>query len=270
MHSKHYIIVLSLFSLINFGPLLSQEPLKLQAPTESVQGIEEHLDRARRIIQGLVKENKEVMQQFHVFAQTLKSTYLSGEGLVEKDIHSIINALIFSASQHRDQTRKNPEQTPYIIHPIGVADSLISIGGVRDPDTIIAGLLHDTVEDTDTSFEVIKENFGSRVEGFVREVTDNKSLPGEERKRLQIETAPHKSAGAAQIKLADKLYNMSSVLYNPPLGWEQERRDEYIRWGQNVVAQLPWVNAELKRAVNEVVTAYWHQRAGQMEKVTTH
>lgn len=256
-------IILSAFILAFCGNLTATEqPYKFQTEicvAEPVQLIEDHLNRCRKIIQGLVNDNQAVMEQYNVFAQTLQSTYVAGEGLIESDIHRIIDATIFAACQHRFQLRKDPNQTPYIIHPIGVADSMMTIGGVRDPDIIIAGLLHDTVEDTNTTFEDINSIFGSRVEGFVREVTDNKDLPAEETKRLQIENAFTKSAGAAQIKLADKLYNMSSVFYAAPIGWEKSRCDAYITWGKQVVDRLPWVNAGLKEAVDQLTNEYWEK-----------
>jgi guanosine-3',5'-bis(diphosphate) 3'-pyrophosphohydrolase len=142
-----------------------------------------------------------------------------------------------------------------------VADNLLSIGKVRDADVIIAALLHDTVEDTETSLEDILERFGTRTEGFVREVTDDKSLPKQTRKQLQIEHAPHKSAGAAQIKLGDKLYNLRNLIENPPEEWESQRIDEYFQWAQKVVDNLPWVNGSLKKAVDETIAQYWNLNA---------
>lgn len=263
MQINGLIITISAFFLIN--SLSAEEPLTLNPPVQIVKEVDQHLDKARRVIQGMpqVKDSKAVMQQYGSFAQTLKSIYISGEGLIEKDVHRIIDAALFAAAQHRYQTRKDTLQTPYIVHPLAIATTLMDLGHVRDPDIIIAALLHDTVEDTDTSFEMIRDLFGTRVEGFVKELTDDKSLSKEERKRLQIENASHKSAGAAQVKLADKLYNMSDVAYNPPPDWDQDRRDNYIKWGQEVVSRLPWVNEELLQAVNEVIVNYWKKQKNE-------
>jgi ribosomal protein L17 len=221
-----------------------------------VQNIESQLDACRLSIKELSHGNAKVLAQYDQFAETLKEVYLSGEGLIHKDLQRIIDAMIFSAKKHQLQTRKDPEQTPYIVHPLGVAHLLMTVGKVRDADIIIGALLHDTVEDTQTTFEEIEQRFGARVTGFVREVTDDKSLPKATRKQLQIEHASHKSAGAAQIKLADKLYNLTDLAKAPPTDWEVERVDTYFRWAQSVVDRLPWVNAPLKRAVDEVIQDY--------------
>lgn len=225
-----------------------------------MKNIESQLETCRISIQKLAHNNEKVLNQFDVFAETLKKTYLSGEGLIHKDIYRIIDAIIFSAGKHRFQTRKDPEETPYIIHPMGVANNLMTIGKVRDPDIIIGALLHDTVEDTQTTFAEIEQRFGMRVANFICEVTDDKALPKETRKQLQIEHAPEKSAGAAQIKLADKLYNLTDLSKAAPIDWEKERIDAYFQWAQSVVNQLPWVNAPLKHAVDQVIQAYWHDK----------
>jgi len=222
-----------------------------------MENIETQLNDCRHLLQEQVNNNLNVLKQFDQFANFLKITYQSGEGLTNRDVQRIIDTIAFSAEKHRFQTRKDPDQTPYIIHPIGVAHNLMVIGKVRDPEIIIGALLHDTVEDTQTSFEEIEQRFGIRVAGFIKEVTDDKSLPKHKRKELQIEHAPDKSAGAAQIKLADKLYNLSDLAKAPPSDWEQERIDAYFQWAKAVVDGLPWVNAPLKQAVDDVIQAYW-------------
>lgn len=256
---KSFKILIVLFLLCSIQIHANSHPTvsTVIATKDALKRIEDHLERCRNILNSLTKNNADVLQQYNAFSHTLESTFVAGEGLIEKDIHNIIDAVIFSASQHRFQTRKNAQKTPYIIHPIGVADSLMNIGGVRDPDIIIAGLLHDTIEDTSTTYEDIAADFGVRVAKFVKEVTDDKTLPKDERKKQQVLHAGEKSAGAAQIKLADKLYNMSNILYAPPPNWEKERCDAYIKWGEQVVSNLPWVNSSLKQAVDDIVDEYW-------------
>ena len=99
----------------------------------------------------------------------------------------LVAATDFAARKHKDQRRKDAEQTPYINHPIGVAQILSKEGSVTDVDVLIGALLHDTVEDTECTFEEIEELFGSRVRNIVAEVTDDKNLEKMERKRLQVE-----------------------------------------------------------------------------------
>jgi guanosine-3',5'-bis(diphosphate) 3'-pyrophosphohydrolase len=111
----------------------------------------------------------------------------------EEDVSLLLKAVKFSAEKHKTQRRKGAEGSPYVNHPIGVAETLWRVGGVRDISVIIAAILHDTVEDTETTLAEIEEHFGPVVWSLVQEVTDDKSLPKPERKRLQIEHAPHLS-----------------------------------------------------------------------------
>lgn len=170
-----------------------------------------------------------------------------------KGIERILSAASFAARQHKNQKRKGSDGEPYINHPLEVAHMIVNVGRVKDPDIIQAALLHDTVEDTGISFDEIEKHFGKAVADYVRELTDDKSLPKAERKRLQIEHAPHLSAGAKQIKLADKISNIRDVTHNPPEGWDLQRRREYVEWGENVVAGLRGSNAQLEKLFDETV-----------------
>lgn len=163
----------------------------------------------------------------------------------------LLEALAFAAHKHRAQRRKDVEASPYINHPIALARTLAVEGGVTDTRTLIAALLHDTVEDTDTTFEEIGVMFGKKVADVVREVTDDERLPKPERKRLQIEHAPHMSKRAALVKLADKTSNLRDVASNPPRGWPLQRRREYFEWAKAVVDALPPVNRRLRAAFDE-------------------
>ena len=165
-------------------------------------------------------------------------------------VGKVLDAATFAAQKHTQQKRKDEVQ-PYINHPIEVADLLVNVGKVEDTDMIAAALLHDTVEDCGVTYAEIAERFGEPVAGYVRELTDDKSLPKAERKRLQIEHAPHLTPQAKQIKLADKISNVRDMIENPPNGWSIERRREYVEWGEKVVAGLRGSNAELERRFYE-------------------
>jgi len=158
----------------------------------------------------------------------------------------MLEAVRFAADKHRNQRRKDNEKTPYINHPIEVVQLLWQVGGVRDVNVLIAAVLHDTVEDTNTRPDEIKDRFGDDVLAFVLEVTDDKSLPKGERKRLQVVNAPHKSHGAKLIKLADKACNVRNLVTMPPDDWSLERKQEYLLWGEKVVAGLRGTNAALE------------------------
>ena len=158
----------------------------------------------------------------------------------------LLEAIRFAAEKHRDQRRKDSERSPYINHPIEVVQLLWEVGGVRDVDVLLAAVLHDTIEDTDTHPKEISDRFGDEVLEFVLEVTDDKSLPKQERKRLQITTAAKKSYGAKLIKLADKCCNIRDMVTIPPKDWSLKRRQEYLLWSEKVVAGLRGTNAALE------------------------
>jgi guanosine-3',5'-bis(diphosphate) 3'-pyrophosphohydrolase len=165
----------------------------------------------------------------------------------EQDIGFFLAALSFSADKHRNQRRKDPEKTPYINHPIQVAELLWSVGGIKKMHVLVAAILHDTVEDTDTRPVEIQRVFGEAVLSLVLEVSDNKSLPKQERKRLQIENAPHKSPAAKCLKLADFICNLRDINQSPPADWPLERIQEYLLWTEKVAAGLRGVNPALEK-----------------------
>jgi GTP diphosphokinase / guanosine-3',5'-bis(diphosphate) 3'-diphosphatase len=170
------------------------------------------------------------------------------------DLSKLLAAASFAAKKHKLQKRKGDDGEPYINHPLEVANLLANIGKVEDYNILTAAILHDTVEDTDATKEEITELFGATVCGYVLEVTDDKSLPKEERKQKQIEHAPHLSAGAKQIKLADKISNITDVTNNPPHDWSHERKIEYVEWGKKVIAGLRGVNKNLEDYFDEIVS----------------
>jgi guanosine-3',5'-bis(diphosphate) 3'-pyrophosphohydrolase len=168
----------------------------------------------------------------------------------------LLKALAFAAHKHRDQRRKDAEASPYINHPIALADVLVNEGGVTDVEVLCAALLHDTVEDTATTPEELERSFGPRVARIVAEVTDDKTLPKAERKRLQVEHAASISREAKLVKLADKICNLRDVAAHPPAQWSLERRREYFEWAKSVVERLRGVHPRLEAAFD---AAYEHR-----------
>ena len=163
----------------------------------------------------------------------------------------VFEALQFAAHKHRDQRRKDPEASPYINHPIALANILWVSGRIVDPVVICAALLHDTLEDTETTEAELVERFGERVASVVKEVTDDRTLPKARRKALQIEHAPHLSREAKLVKLADKISNVRDVAASPPAQWPLERRREYFDWVKRVVNGLRGVDARLEALFDE-------------------
>ena len=164
----------------------------------------------------------------------------------------IIRAISFASIKHKSQSRKGKKHIPYINHPIEVVRLLWEEGKVRDKSVLIAAILHDTIEDTHTTPEEIKETFGQEVLDLVLEVTDDKSLPKKERKKLQILHAPNASKGAKQIKLADKCSNLYDIIHSPP-DWPVERKMEYIWWAVSVVDGLRGANQPLEDHFDQLV-----------------
>ncbi len=163
----------------------------------------------------------------------------------------LLDVLHFAAGKHRDQRRKDSQESPYINHTIEVAKLIVCTGRVSDPATLQAAVLHDTVEDTETTFEELEARFGAEVAGLVKEVTDEKGLRKERRKQLQIEHAPHLSAKAKHIKIADKISNITAVTYTPPKDWSVERRLEYLTWSEQVVEGCRGINRGLESLYDE-------------------
>ena len=158
----------------------------------------------------------------------------------------ILKAADFAAHKHRKQRRKDEEKTPYINHPISVAKIISEIGNVEDPEVLAAALLHDTIEDTETTVDELIDNFGERVCSLVQEVTDDKTLPKLERKQRQIDHAKEISGDAALIKLGDKISNVTDITNIPPTDWDSNRRLEYFEWAEKVINNCPKVNEKLE------------------------
>jgi guanosine-3',5'-bis(diphosphate) 3'-pyrophosphohydrolase len=162
------------------------------------------------------------------------------------DLMTLFRALSFAAHKHRDQRRKDDHGSPYINHPIAVARVLCEEAGVIDTRILCAALLHDTVEDTDTSPEELDAEFGIEIRGIVMEVTDDKRLPKAERKRLQIARAASVSHAAKLVKLADKICNLRDVVEASPVSWELRRRQAYFDWAREVVERVRGTHAGLE------------------------
>lgn len=165
----------------------------------------------------------------------------------------LLRALQFASVKHRDQRRKDSDASPYINHPIAVAAVLAAEGQVTDDALLVAAALHDTVEDTETTFAELEEHFGVKVADLVRELTDDKTLEKQRRKELQIEHARSASDRAKQLKIADKICNIRDIAASPPAKWPVERRLQYLDWASQVVAGCRGVNSDLDAAFDETL-----------------
>jgi len=164
----------------------------------------------------------------------------------ENHVLQFARALDFAARKHAHQRRKGELAEPYINHLSDVARRLAEGTNGEDATLVIAGLLHDTLEDTDTSLAELAKEFGREVAELVAEVSDDKTRPKAERKRLQVAEAPKKSLRAKMIKLADKTSNLNSLLVSPPKDWSIGRKRDYFKWAHQVVDGCRGVNFPLE------------------------
>jgi guanosine-3',5'-bis(diphosphate) 3'-pyrophosphohydrolase len=162
------------------------------------------------------------------------------------DIHRLIRAIEFAAAKHRNQRRKDEEASPYINHPIALTHVLKVEADISDITVLCAAVLYDTMEDTETTREELEREFGPVIARVVDEVTDDRTLPKADRKRLQVEHAAVISREAKLVKLADKTCNLRDMIAAPPAGWELARRQEYFDWARAVIDQLRGVHPRLE------------------------
>jgi guanosine-3',5'-bis(diphosphate) 3'-pyrophosphohydrolase len=166
-------------------------------------------------------------------------------------MNRLLSAIAFAAYKHRDQRRKDLVASPYINHPIALANVLANEAGIDDERILIAAILHDTVEDTETTEQELIRDFGKEVADIVIEVTDDKSLSKTERKQLQVEHAATISRRAKVVKLADKICNLRDIANSPPADWAIERKQEYFDWAKSVVDALRGVHPALEHIFDE-------------------
>lgn len=170
----------------------------------------------------------------------------------DNTLSEFIKAVAFAAEKHRHQRRKDAQASPYINHPIALADVLSHEAGIDDITVLCAAVLHDTIEDTKTTADELESLFGSKISSVVLEVTDDKSLNKAERKQNQIDHAPHISHEAKLVKLADKICNLRDILTSPPAGWPSQRKQEYFDWAKNVIDGVRGTNAQLEAIFDEL------------------
>ena len=164
----------------------------------------------------------------------------------------ILRAASFAADKHRAQRRKGGD-LPYINHPLAVAELLWETGRVHDPVVIAAAILHDTLEDTETTPAELAEHFGAEVRDLVLEVTEDPALPRGGRKDREREHALALSPRARLVRLADKAHNLFSLIDHPPLIWDPAKQSRYAEWcgvmGETLAGTNPAIEAFLRESL---------------------
>jgi guanosine-3',5'-bis(diphosphate) 3'-pyrophosphohydrolase len=204
--------------------------------------------------------NKEIMSAFERL-QAAMEVGVKEKQLTKADMQQIEKALAFAADKHAKQFRNNERKTPYIVHPMGVAEYVMRVGHVYDVDIVVGALLHDVMDGTGATYEEIASHFGMTVVSYVQEMTPDFSLSDKEQQKRQIIEASKQSKGATVIKLADKLHNMHTLMKDPSKGWTQDRMDRHFQWVQAVVNHLPKVCDPLHKEVQNTITQYWQEQA---------
>jgi GTP diphosphokinase / guanosine-3',5'-bis(diphosphate) 3'-diphosphatase len=169
---------------------------------------------------------------------------------------AMLAAAQFAARKHSSQRRKGDSAEPYVNHLIEVAHLLAELPAAFDLNLVIAGFLHDTLEDTPVTRSELAERFGEDVTSLVEQVTDDKSLERTVRKHLQVQNAHAISPRAQNLSTADKISNMRSTLCDPPSDWSPQRRREYFDWAKAVVDRFPAVDPKLKAEFESVYARF--------------
>ena len=197
-------------------------------------------ERADRIAQEMVANlNYNVLKEA---AETEKAHLLS----------LLFKALAFSAEKHTKQRRKDIDKTPYINHPISLAN-ILAQRWVIDENVLCAAILHDTIEDTETTVEELQEHFGEKITSIVLEVTDDKSLEKSIRKQMQVHHAATISHEAKLVKLADKIANITDIINMPPVDWSSDRKKDYFDWAKAVVDNLRGAHEGLEKDFDDLI-----------------
>ena len=197
-------------------------------------------ERADRIAEEMIANlNYNVLKEA---AETEKAHLLS----------LLFKALAFSAEKHTKQRRKDIDKTPYINHPISLAN-ILAQRWVIDENVLCAAILHDTIEDTETTVDELQEHFGEKITSIVLEVTDDKSLEKSIRKQKQVEHAASISHEAKLVKLADKIANITDIINTPPTDWSSDRKKEYFEWAKAVVDNLRGAHQGLEKDFDDLI-----------------
>lgn len=224
MSFKKWILPLVSIALTTQMFSVSPNPDKIEN-TQFVEGSFEIQIRECRInLQPLASSNPRVLKMYDESVAEWFSYYQETDKTF--DLPRLLKAVIFSATQHEGQFRKDTASTPYIIHPLGVARSLWEEGHVRDEDVLVAALLQDTLKDTDTNAKEIESEFGSTVSNTLAELTNDPSLSSEQNKQRQIDHSPSLSLNAQLVKLADRLNNIRDLRV-PHAGWSEQKDENY-------------------------------------------
>jgi len=155
-------------------------------------------------------------------------------------------AVLFTVRKHATQTRR--DGSPYVAHPLRVAESLRSIGGIEDMNVILAGLMHDLIEDTECEWATIAKRFGEPVADLVAILSGDMRLPKVQRREEVVDRIRAAPTEAKAVRLADRLDNLADMK-----GFSESRRKEYIRDSWKILEACAGANPGLEKALEATI-----------------
>ena len=162
-----------------------------------------------------------------------------------ESLSNIFEALEFTAVKHQYLRRGGYDLLPYINHLIKVANLIQQVGLGENTNLMLVAVLHDVVEDTETTPEEIVEKFGPEVGTAVSELSDDMALSYDERKKRQVQNAKDLSDLARVIRIADKICNIRDIM-EYPLDWSLEKKLRYVKNSIEIVDQIKGTNSQLE------------------------
>lgn len=189
------------------------------------------------------------------------ASLLNQDSTGQLDLQKVCQAILFAAKVHKEQKRVNADQGHYVCYPLDVASELVSVGKVLDTDVIVAAILHDTVRSSGSAqvSKEIKQKFGARVADIVDELSAYPVSAKKDQQRQLMTHAPDESPAAAQIQLANLIYNLKELIATPPQ-WSKEELDHYVQWSQSLVQRLPATNPQLAQETEALIQTYWNHQ----------
>lgn len=175
------------------------------------------------------------------------------------DLNTLLKAVEYAAEKHAGQVKGDKNQTPYITHPIGVAEILWNVGEIRSINVLIAAILHETLQCTNATAGELLTLFGPRVLKTVEEVSYSPELSWEESQQWQIDCAKNLSLDGQLLQLADRLYNIRD-LTPLPYTWSPQKVDQYYDWTKKLLEQLKGTNSMLEAYLTQLLNNHFYNQ----------
>ncbi|MBS0605114.1 MAG: bifunctional (p)ppGpp synthetase/guanosine-3',5'-bis(diphosphate) 3'-pyrophosphohydrolase [Verrucomicrobia bacterium] len=205
---------------------------------------EDEIKTARNGLAQLYRNNPIVLGDFDRLIQHLRAEFQMTRGSF--NLPMLLATIDFAALRHVKQVRNHADWVPYIVHPFRVAILLWEDGEVRDEDTIMAALLHDILEDTQTVPEELGSLFGKKVLFIVEQLTESLEIS-------LLDQAKAMSTEAKLVKLADRTHNLRDLLDHPPKVWKPDKVEKFIQKSRDLLEVLKEAHPALEKAYLDAI-----------------